>query len=310
MDERGDAQSLRIASLVWSREAAAVKELTTIGQDALSLPTLDGKYPLEIAIEMGPPEKIEALLVAGVNPDLTSTSVTPLMHLLRNKPLLWDESGDKRAHVINLLLDFGANYLKNDLLGATPTDYAWESGLGTTFTRILLIRGIEPKLPSAPVRFISAVVLGQIIQADTLLRLDVSINTRMKSDDEGKTALMIASKKGDYEMLHLLLAHKADISIKTQLNWRKRRLLTCSPAELKLFNEKTALYFAVDRGKLPVIKTLLSHMKDKKTGIAEECPLRNAINLGRDDIVDTLKFSGYRGKDTVVVGEKQVINLH
>jgi ankyrin repeat protein len=68
----------------------------------------------------------------------------------------------------------------------------------------------------------------------------------MKSDDEGKTALMIASKKGDYEMLHLLLAHKANISIKTQFNWCKRKLLTCSAGELKLFNEKTALYFAVE----------------------------------------------------------------
>jgi ankyrin repeat protein len=310
MSELDSAHSLRILNLLWSRESNAVKDLESMDIADLSQPSIsDGRYPLEIAVEIGPLEKIVTLLEKGVSPDVSSTTITPLMQLLKNQPLLWDDTGTKRHQAINFLLNFGASHDKSNALDATPTDYAWESGLGTMFTRILMAQGIEPRLPSAAVRFISSVALGQVIQADTLLRLDVSVNTRMRSDLEGKTALMLAAQRGDFEMLHLLLSHKADVTLRTQQNIRSRRIKGSS-ADFSLQNEKTALFFAVDRGKIPVIRSLLGNLKSKKTSPAEYCPLKRAQELGREDIIDIFKFANYQGKAlNLSVKEKNVTVL-
>ncbi len=285
-------KQLELAAALWGRDVGALEQLSSDAD--INSPTPDGKYPLEIAIKMGPLQVIDTLLQLGADPNQGSNTISPLMVLLQNKPLTWDSTGEFRWQAINRLIDCGASLEERDKFDNTAHEYAWESGLGIALTRLLLARGLQPYLPSAEVRLIGAVLLGHLVQVDTLLRLEVSPDVRMSTDPDGRTALMVAAGRGDLEMTHLLLSYKSDVTLRTQSNIRQRYLFDNHEVPLK--NERTALFHAVDRGKPAIVKRILAALPHKHTRPAEECPLAQARLLGRDDLVDILSEGGYLGK--------------
>jgi ankyrin repeat protein/predicted small lipoprotein YifL len=170
----------------------------------LTMPSLEGLTPLQIAVGNGNLEAMNTLLDLGIDPNIMGggdIGGTPLLSAI--------EGGQFEA--IELLLERGADPNLANLLGETPLLSAVDLG-NIEIAELLIANEVDLDLPNleGETPLLSAVDLGNLDMAELLIESGVDLDL---PDVKGDTALHLAALNEDLEMLKLLIESGADFSI-------------------------------------------------------------------------------------------------
>jgi ankyrin repeat protein len=128
-------------------------------------------------------------------------------------------------------------------------------------------------IPYSQEGFLKEVKSGNRDTAGLFLRAGIDINAR---DEDGCTALMLASEKGDLELVNLLIGNGADVNVRDADGY-------------------TALMYVAYRGDLEIARLLIKNKADVNAVDNDGwTALMYASVKGKRDVVELLKKSGAR----------------
>ena len=257
--------------------------------------------PLMIASSCGHTETVEVLLQGGANVNNTDSD--------GYSPLLYAITGHKSLQVIELLLKFGAqpNVFIN---GQNIADKAKEEGrediyrlleqfnvLNTTQKEKEEDQQLQHSSGYLTIPIIEAAKIGNIEVVKLQLKEHVNVNIQ---DEDGVTALMLASLNGHTQVVELLLKENADVNIQKEngrtalmlasLNGHTKvvELLLKENADVNIQNKEgvTALMAASQNGHTQIVELLLKENAD--------------VNIQKEDGRTALMLASLNGHTQVV----------
>lgn len=208
------------------------------------------------AVENGETQKVKELLEYGADADYRTSEYydTPLMLAARKG----------RTEIVKLLLEYGADINESKLLNSGKSALIVAADYGfTDIVEILLENGADPNVLDAE-KSSCAVSIG--------VRVLISPDRTHERAINGWSALMYAAWAGDAEMVELLINAGADVNIRAKHSKDETALMVASEAghpeivellidagaDVNAVGDKhTALVYAVEYGKLDVIKVLI-----------------------------------------------------
>jgi ankyrin repeat protein len=209
-----------------TRDVSRVLRLVNSGADPNERSPYDG--PLHVAVRLGPPKMVIALLEAGADIELPGYGG---IHPLHAAAL----AGQKK--IVSILLGRGARVDALDNVGRTPlmTFVSGEAGDVETL-KILLAAGANPNLMDGAVHLYAldyAAMQGRVDEADLLVAAGADVNA--KDSLYGKSPLHYAiyrphnpiGLRGNQEVVQFLIDHGADVNARdydgmTPLDYAKR----------------------------------------------------------------------------------------
>lgn len=268
VNEEGET-ALLLALKQTSEDAFVItKDLLDRGSDP-SVTDSMGRTALHIAAGEGTPDLTKLVLSCGLDVDASDINgSTPLM-------IVAERSYSSDCVLIaQQLLESGANVNAADEGNGTPLIGA--SGFGTLETiQFLIARGANVESRDWFNRTALHRALERTAETEkeiisTLIEAQINIEAR---DNDGKSALGVALKRGDTAIARQLLEHGADV-------------------EAELEGERLLIH-VVRLGNEPATKLLLERGANVQTGNKHgETPLIVAVSTGRESIVDVLLAHG------------------
>ncbi|XP_018907926.2 uncharacterized protein [Bemisia tabaci] len=196
-----------------------ITELLLKYKPNLEFRTSQGSTALFLAVKNQHEKIVEALLDKGADPNDIDDSGNYPIHVAIN-------SGN--VNVVKALLNKGAYFDAVDDSINSPLDLARKTGNVKLITLLELIK-----------KLFLAIAKKEFYQIECCIQAGAIVNAR-NSNAQGKTALHFAVLYKNVKAINLLLAHKADISLPTDL-------------------EKVSLHYAVSGCDLVIVETLLAH---------------------------------------------------
>ena len=182
-----------------------IESLISLGHNVLAPDELSRKMSLQIATEFGKYKALAALLKAGAAPDTGVLAPdqydrTPLLTALRAQ--------DIRA--VSLLLEAGAEV--NPLYGdRSPLQIAARRGDVENIQQLLLRGANFDASDNRKPPLHEAIDARRYESAEILINHGAPLELRDPSEEPGHTPLTLAVRRGDVELLGLLIRHGADI---------------------------------------------------------------------------------------------------
>jgi len=246
-----------LPSAIENGDKQKVKDLLEngVGVDS-KISTLYDDTPLTLAISKGHTEIVKLLLEYGADADYRTSEYddTPLMLAARKG----------YTEIIKLLLEYGADINESKLLNSGKSALIVAADYGfTDIVEILLENGADPNVLDAE-KSSCSVSIG--------VRVLISPDRTHERAINGWSALMYAAWAGDAEMVELLINAGADVNIRAKHSKDETALMVASeaghPEIVELLIDAgadvdavgdgyTALVYAVEYGKLDVIKVLI-----------------------------------------------------
>uniref|UniRef100_A0A0G4HBX3 Uncharacterized protein n=1 Tax=Chromera velia CCMP2878 TaxID=1169474 RepID=A0A0G4HBX3_9ALVE len=185
---------------------------------------------LRVACSYANQEMVEFLLDEDTDPNLEDEKGRTAFHVACGR-------GDKA--IVELLLSHDARADVVDVRGSTPLCYAAGPGASVEIVDLLLSKGatMPPSGGDRASPLNSAVEKGNVEVVEYLLDKGVDVNLQT-NPDEDRTALHVASARGDRQMLEILLSQHASVEAKDQ--WGQ-----------------TSLHVAVEKGHPSIVEILL-----------------------------------------------------
>ena len=221
----------------------------------------DARHLLYAACLSGSEETVELLAGLGAMPP---DELPPLSYaIVRN-----------RMNEVQSLLDRGISPEWRDADDSSPLETAVAHN-SLQAAECLLQRGANPVAPTSLMQVPLALAAedGLMSMAELLLRLGTDINA--VPYDGGCTALMVAAKADNADMVRFLLEHGADTEVADVDEW-------------------TALFYAQSAA---VAQLLLQYSANPHAKDNIDCtPLETAIKFGEDDALVTLLETATKGR--------------
>lgn len=166
-----------------------------------------GLEPLALAAGLGHAEVVGALLAAGANPDVQSSS--------KGESAIHRAARAGHGALVTTLLESGATANIAAIDGATPLHMAAHRGQAEAITALLAAEGIQCDKPDLRGRsaLMMAAQAGHTTATTTLLNGGASANI---VDEDGWTALLLACQGKHSPCAELLGARGADLTAKTK----------------------------------------------------------------------------------------------
>lgn len=307
----------------------------------------DGRSLLHYAVEMANEEAVKFLLLNNANPNAADTRGSTALHLAAEKrlrsiaevllsrkttnPNAEDEDLYTPLHfaalngdddIARLLLDRNASVNEPDFEGRTPAHVACQHGQETV-VRVLLSRGADTRALGkddwTPLHY--AAWQGHLTIAK-LLAKQAGANIDGQTSD-GRTALHLASHRGQYRVARILVelgadVHLADADGRMALHSAAEmghtstaRLLVKHHAQVQAQTARgsTALHLAARHGHLPTVKMLVEQGADALAVDQDlHTPCHLAAEEGHSNIVKELQQSFPENSD--VPSEQGLNPLH
>nr|XP_023688952.1 receptor-interacting serine/threonine-protein kinase 4 isoform X1 [Paramormyrops kingsleyae] len=289
---------------------------------------LEGGFSLlHYAVQLANEEAVKFLLLNNANPNLPNGKGSTALHLaaekrLRNMAELLllgrktnvnakDEDQYTPLHfaaqngdeaITRLLLDKNASINEVDFEGRTPSHIACQHGQENV-VRVLLSRGADVHLPGkdnwTPLHF--AAWQGHLPIVKLLVK-QAGANINSQTSD-GRTALHLASQRGQYRVARILIELGADVhllaaGLRTALHVAAEtghtstsRLLIKHQADIQARTAQgcTALHLAAQHGHLPTVKMLVEEGADvASVKHAQRTACHLAVEEGHVDVVREL----------------------
>ncbi len=260
-EERNKERLNELSYAIKNGDKQKVKDVLENGVDVDN--KIDGEIsaiyddtPLTLAISKGHTEIVKLLLEYGADADYRTSEYydTPLMLAARKG----------RTEIVKLLLEYGADINESKLLNSGKSALIVAADYGfTDIVEILLENGADPDVLDAE-KSSCAVSIG--------VRVLISPDRTHERAINGWSALMYAAWAGDAEMVGLLINAGADVNIRAKHSKDETALMVASEAghpeivellidagaDVNAVGDKhTALVYAVEYGKLDVIKVLI-----------------------------------------------------
>ena len=188
--------------------------------------------------------------------------------------------------------------------------------IGCAILTLGLASGANPVTPDS-VELFRAVRTNDLTKVKSLIAAGVDVNAR-GSSYIGDTALMVASQRGNLEIVQALLDAKADVNAKSVVGADKTTIRAEGFDEV-WFNGGTALMYASFNNNLPVVKALLAAKADvnaskdnRMTALMIACVSGNLdvarallaakanINAKADHGITALMLAAYQGHLEIV----------
>jgi len=260
-------------------DAIRTNALDALRGVALNAPDDRGRTPLMMAAEVGTPEAMKTLLLAGADPNAAdSFGVTALM------------LGARDIARVRLLLDAGARANDKSKQDQTALHIAASTTGSIETIRLLVSSGADPKAIGAGGRngLLVAATANDLDMVRYFLDQGINVNSVNRTDISGHTALMGASAQNNTAMVRLLLQKGADPNLAaTDAGAVKNGPLA--------FKGRTALMMAVPYGSPEMIRLLLdAHANVNAADVAGMTPLMFAVASENQDpeVVQLLLSSG------------------
>jgi len=179
--------------------------------------TYADEAPLAEAARLEDWSEVRALVQAGEDVLGTDTDLTQAIH--------WAVRADA-LDVVELLLDAGADAGASNIHGVTPL-YLATRNANAPMMELLLDAGADPHQVdvTGETMLMTAVATGEVAPVRTLLDHGAEVNTA--EPEYGLTALAWAARDGYPEIVDLLLAHGADVSVRTRTGETPSPRLPC-----------------------------------------------------------------------------------
>jgi ankyrin repeat protein len=177
-------------------QSAAI--LATRGVPSLGSSTLVTDVAFQ-AVERDNPDVLEALLAAGMDPNVQGTNGSPIITSVATKPVL-----------LGKLLQYGAQPDATDPNGETALLIATRSGAGDSVSRLIQSRA-NPNLGN-PDGFTPLMAAASLPTPDVLRTLLLAQATVWPRQKDGSTALHFAAESGTPESVRVLLTAGSDVN--------------------------------------------------------------------------------------------------
>lgn len=202
-------------------------------------------------------------------------------------------------------------------MGYAAGEAAFERSVERLLTQIRETRSAW----QADLRLLSAAEAGDLVLAGYALENGADINATSPNDYHGRTALMIASSKGDISMAVFLVSHRADVNKKGTVgntalhfasgfgHYEVAKYLMDSGADVNAADNTkyTALHMAAFNDSAGIVRLLLARGAEVDAKTKEgQTPLALAKIRGNEEIVRILSEAGGRGaadKASALAGE-------
>ncbi|MVW72282.1 ankyrin repeat domain-containing protein [Bordetella sp. 15P40C-2] len=211
LDEQNDQRSTALMLAVQHGHVDIVAELSARGANA-NLCSIDGKFPLLVAIERGDDAMIEVLLASGVDVNASSRPdrTTALMRAV--------ERG--RVDLLSVLCSKGAQLDARDADAGTALTRAVYLG-NLDAVKKLLELGAQPG-PGPRARQVPLILAAMKGRADIVAAL-IEARADVNARSLRHTALMVAAGYNHHEVVRILIAAGADI-MATNGNWTAKQI--------------------------------------------------------------------------------------
>eukprot|EP00439_Symbiodinium_sp_Y106_P003725 s3361_g1.t1 len=293
VEEAADAQAA-LAQAVRHGNAEEVRRLLAAASSLAQIPGL-----LHMAVNVGEPEAVRALLTCGAPTETSSSTGATALHVAATK------DGDK---IVLLLLEASAQVDACTMKQQTPLMMAARVG-SVAVVQALLDHGASADKCSADGEMVVHMASGASTDAVLRLLLDrgMPMDARTRT---GQTALHCAAEAGNLAGLRLLLARRADLEVRatnegaTALHTAARRghaevvrELIHAGADLEAAttaNGYTPLHFTAFTGSSAACSVLLEAKAtvDTQVGISGETALHLASMSGHAGVAKHLLAAG------------------
>jgi ankyrin repeat protein len=206
-------------------------------------------------------------------------------------PLLWAANLNETDLALRLL-KAGANPKVHNQLGSTPLGEA-ALNANTELIRALLQAGADPNAPGADAQTPLMIVSRTANVAAAKLLLDKGANPNVKEAQREQTSLMWAAASSQGAMMRELLAHGAEVDVKSATDLMTPLVSGEPRAQPRPPGGMTAMLFAAREGCMDCVKALVE--KGAKLDLADPegvTPLITAVFNARFDVAKYLIEKG------------------